>query len=107
MTARHTLLAAAALAAAAAFPGAAAAQGSKSTYEPQQRLRASGLDTCTKSEVMNKAHCVKKCESGFRMEFSGAKPKCVATRPDAKYTPPKPSYEQPKRDPAKKGPAGA
>jgi hypothetical protein len=92
---------------AAGFPLAAAAQGKGlPTYEPQLRLR-SALDTCTKSEVMRDAYCVRKCAAGFRMEMSGRKPKCIGLKPDATYTPPKPSYQPPKPDPSRQPPPGA
>jgi hypothetical protein len=91
------------VAGAAAFvPPLAGAQGGMPTYEPQQRLRTA-LDTCTKSEVMRDAYCVKKCASGFRMEISGPKARCIGLRPDATYTPPKPSY-QPPANSARKAP---
>ena len=92
---------------AAGFPLAAAAQGKGlPTYEPQQRLR-SALDTCTKSEVMRDAYCVKKCAAGFRMELAGRKPMCIGLKPDATYTPPRPSYQPAKPDPSRKPPPGA
>jgi hypothetical protein len=98
---------AAALAAAGSLPPAAMAQGSLPSYEPQQRLRTA-LDTCTKSEVMKDAYCVKKCQEGFRMDMSGQKPRCVGLKPDAKYTPPKPGYQPPAPNtPRKPPPPGA
>lgn len=74
-------------------PMTALAQGTAS-YEPQQRLRTS-LETCRKSEVENGAYCVMKCAPDFRMDFSSKKPVCVATKPGARYEPPKPSYTPP------------
>lgn len=85
------LLAAAALAAGLA-PAAAAQGGAMPSYEPQQRLRTA-LDTCNKSEFVRNAYCVRKCEAGFRMDLSGPKPRCVGLKPDAKYTPPAPSFK--------------
>ena len=92
---------------AAGFPLAAAAQGKGlPSYAPQQRLRTA-LDTCTKSEVMRDAYCVKKCAAGFRMELSGKKPMCIGLKADATYTPPKPAYQQPKPNPSRQPPPGA
>jgi len=105
MRTRAALLLAAAVA--AGVPLAAAAQGrGLPSYEPQQRLRTA-LDTCTKSEVMRDAYCVKKCASGFRMELSGKKPMCIGLKADAKYEPPKPAYKPPPSNPARKPPPGA
>jgi len=105
MRMRAALLLAAAVA--AGVPLAAAAQGKGlPTYEPQLRLRTA-LDTCTKSEVMREAYCVKKCASGFRMELSGKKPMCVGLKADATYTPPKPSYQPAKPNPSRQTPPGA
>jgi hypothetical protein len=56
---------------------------------------------------MRNAYCVRKCEAGFRMDLSGAKPKCIGLKPDAKYTPPKPAYQPPAPNPARKPPPGA
>lgn len=107
MRARASLAALAVLALAAAAPVAAVAQGKGlPTYEPQQRLRTA-LDTCSKSEVMRNAYCVKKCATGFRMDLSGPKPRCIGLKPDATYTPPKPAYKPPPADPARKPPPGA
>ncbi len=100
------LAVAAALAAASSLAPVAMAQGSLPTYEPQQRLR-SALDTCTKSEVMRNAYCVKKCQDGFRMDLSGPKPRCIGLKPDAKYTPPAPAYQPPAPNPSRKPPPGA
>ena len=72
-------------------------QGGGSRYEPSQRLRL--LEGCMKDEVMNGAHCVKRCQQDFRMEFSGKAPACIAVKADAKYVPPKPEYETPKTPP--------
>ena len=80
-------------------PATALAQATAS-YEPQQRLRTS-LETCRKSEVENGAYCVMKCAPDFRMDFSSKKPVCVATKPGARYEPPKPSYTPP---PPSRGP---
>jgi len=92
---------------AAGFPLAAAAQGKGlPSYAPQQRLRTA-LDTCTKSEVMRDAYCVKKCAAGFRMELSGKKPMCIGLKADATYTPPKPAYQPPKPNPSRQPPPGA
>jgi hypothetical protein len=107
MRTARLLALAAAFAAAAALPGAARAQGAMPSYEPQQRLRASGLDTCRKSEVMRGAHCFAKCQAGFRMDTSGARPRCVGLKADAKYAPPKPAYQPPPPDPARTPPPGA
>jgi hypothetical protein len=107
MRATPRILAIGLLAAAAGLPHAAAAQGrAMPTYEPQQRLRTA-LDTCTKSEVMRNAYCVKKCATGFRMDLAGPKPRCVGLKADATYTPPKPSYQPPAPDPSRKPPPGA
>ena len=96
----------AALALAAGIPlGASAQGGSMPSYEPQQRLRTA-LDTCMKNEVMRNAVCLRKCESGFRMDFAGPRPRCVGLKADAKYTPPKPAYRPPAPNPNWKAPAG-
>ena len=105
MRMRSAILLAAAVA--AGVPLAAAAQGKGlPTYEPQLRLRTA-LDTCTKTEVMREAYCVKKCASGFRMELSGKKPVCIGLKADATYTPPKPAYQPPKPNPSRQAPPGA
>jgi hypothetical protein len=88
------------LAASMALPQAWAQQ----RYEPPQRMRL--LEGCMKDEVANGAYCVKKCPQDFRMEMSGNAPVCVATKSDAKYTPPKPQYETPKT-PLKPGAPGS
>ena len=84
------------LAASMALPQARA-QGSGARYEPPQRLPL--LEGCMRDEVKNGAHCVKKCQADFRMDFSGKVPACVATKSDAKYAPPRPGYETPKTPP--------
>jgi hypothetical protein len=76
---------------------AARAQGGAS-YEPQQRLRTA-LDTCLKTEVQRGAYCVRKCAADFRMDLSGAKPRCIATKANATYEPPVPGYRPPARTP--------
>jgi hypothetical protein len=88
------------LAASMALPQARAQQ----RFEPSQRLRL--LEGCMKDEAMNGAYCVKKCPADFRLDFSAKAPVCVATKADAKYTPPKPEYETPKTPP-KAGAAGS
>jgi hypothetical protein len=105
MSNRAAILLAAAVAAGGARAAGAPGPG-RPTYEPQLRLRTS-LDTCTKSEVMRDAYCVKKCASGFRMELSGKKPMCIGLKADATYTPPKPAYQQPKPNPSRQPPPGA
>ena len=105
MSARGRAFAIVILAGAAGLAPAAGAQGrSLPTYEPQQRART-GLDTCLKTEVMRNAACVRKCESGFRMDLSGTRPRCIGLKPDAKYTPPPPSYQPAPADPSRKRPA--
>ena len=100
------MLALVSLAVAAGMPPGAAAQGSLPSYEPQQRRRTA-LDTCSKSEVVRDAVCVKKCETGFRMDVSGPRPRCIGLKPDAKYSPPKPAYQPPAPNPSRKPPPGA
>jgi hypothetical protein len=78
---------------AAGLPAAAAAQ--MPSYEPQQRMRT-GLDTCMKTEVMKDAWCIRRCAPDFRMDFSGPKPRCIGTKRDARYDPPRPGYQPPK-----------
>ena len=73
-------------------------------YEPPQRMRL--LEGCMKDEVMNGVYCVKKCPEDFRLDTSGQVPMCVATKADAKATPPKPQYETPKT-PLKRGAPGS
>ncbi len=103
MKPRSVLLAVAAVA--AGFPLAAATQGKgMPAYEPQQRLRTA-LDACSRSEVMRNAYCVKKCATGFRMDLSGPRPRCIGLKPDAKYTPPEPAYKPPPPNPARKSPS--
>ena len=93
------------LACAAGLAPAAGAQGrSLPTYEPQQRART-GLDTCLKTEVMKNATCVRKCEKGFRLDLSETRPRCIGLTPDARYTPPSPSYQPAPADPSRKRPA--
>lgn len=72
---------------------AALAQGGAS-YEPQQRLRTA-LDACLRTEVQRGAYCVRKCAAEFRLDLSGARPRCLATKPNASYEPPKPGYRPP------------
>jgi hypothetical protein len=91
---RATIVIGALLAASMALPQAVA-QGSGPRYEPSQRQRL--LEGCMKDEVMNGAYCVKKCQQDFRLELGGRTPACLATKSDAKYTPPKPEYETPKK----------
>jgi hypothetical protein len=74
-------------------------------YEAQWRER-SGLLTCMKGETMHKSMCVKPCQPGFRMELDTRPPKCVATRPDAKYVPPPPPQYQAPEKALAKGAAG-
>lgn len=70
-------------------------QGKKGAYyEPSQRLRTA-IETCMKDEVMNGANCVKKCQEGFNLDVSVRPPICVSNRPDAKYTPPQPTFVPP------------
>ena len=74
-------------------------------YEAEWRERA-GMLTCMKGETMHKSMCIKPCQAGFRFELDTRPPKCVATRPDAKYVPPPaPSYQLPEKALAK-GKAG-
>lgn len=55
----------------------ASAQNAAS-YQPAQRLRTA-LDTCQKDEVMEGAHCIKKCQPGFRLDIGRDKtPACVS-----------------------------
>ena len=89
---RVTIVMGALLAASMALPQARAQSGAR--YEPPQRLPL--LEGCMKDEVKSGAHCAKKCQEGFRMEVAGGKTVCVATKSDAKYTPPRPEYETPK-----------
>ena len=76
---------------AAVMPPADAQPKRTTHYEPSQRLRT-GIETCMQDEVMNGANCVKKCQADFRLDTTSRPPLCVATRPDAKYDPPKPSF---------------
>jgi hypothetical protein len=70
--------------------------GSMPSYEPSKRQRTS-LDTCLKDEQMDGAWCVKKCQSGFRLESSKGKHKCTGLRADAKYVPPQPAWTPPEK----------
>ncbi len=90
---------------AAVMPPAAAQQKRVTHYEPSQRLRT-GIETCLQDEVMNGANCVKKCQADFRLDTTSRPPLCIATRPDAKYDPPKPTFV-PQDKPAGKSPPGA
>jgi hypothetical protein len=49
-------------------------------YEPSQRLRTR-KQVCMQDEVSNDAFCVKKCETGYQMEFSGKQAKCRSQKP--------------------------
>ncbi len=54
-----------------------AAQNSAS-YQPSQRLRTA-IETCLKDEISEGPHCIKKCQSGFRLEVQGGKPpQCIS-----------------------------
>jgi hypothetical protein len=83
------------------------ALGQKPTrvYEPSTRLRTA-IEACMKDEVMNGANCVKKCQPDFRLDLTTRPPTCYATKPDAKYVPPKVEFNTPEK-PIGKGPAGA
>lgn len=98
-----TRLVAAALAATAAC--AAAQDKPVRVYEANWRERA-GLLGCMKGETMHKSLCVKPCQSGFRLELDTRPPKCVATRPDARYVPPPPPPSFSPDKPVPKGPPG-
>ena len=76
------------------------------TYEPSQRARTA-MDVCLKDEVMNGAYCVKKCQSGFRLDLSRRPPVCIGLTESAKYVPPKPGYVPPPKGPPVKPPPGA
>lgn len=62
-------------------------------YEANWRERG-GVLTCMKGETMHKSICVKPCQDGFRLDLESRPPKCIATRPDAKYAPPPPPQFQ-------------
>jgi hypothetical protein len=74
----------------------ALAQGKR--YEPPQRLRAGGMDTCMKDEVMNGNYCVKQCAEGFRMELGKREASCIGLTASAQIPPPpKPNYTPPEK----------
>ena len=75
-------------------PAAAVLAQNLPSYEPQQRLRTA-LDTCLKTEFMRGAYCMQKCDAGFRLDASGARPRCVGLSPGAKHQPKQPSYRPP------------
>ena len=81
----------------------ALAQGQGKRYEPSQRMRVGGMDTCMKDEVMNGNYCVKQCAEGFRMELGKRESSCIGLTSSAQIPPPtKPSYT-----PAEKPASGA
>jgi hypothetical protein len=88
----------------AALPPALAQDKRVTHYEPSQRVRT-GIEVCMKDEVMSGANCVKKCQKDFRLDLTTRPPLCIATRPDAKYVPVKPSYT-PSDQPRAKAPTG-
>jgi hypothetical protein len=73
------------------------AQGSGARYEPSQRMRL--LEGCMKDEVANGPNCVKRCQADFRLDLNVRPPVCIATKTDARYTPPKPEYQAPATPP--------
>jgi hypothetical protein len=87
------------LAGLAAMPPAYAQGNPTRVYEAQWRDRGAVL-VCLKGEDMHGPFCVKPCQDGFRLEVDSRPPKCVATRPDARYTPPaarQPQYQTPEK----------
>lgn len=53
------------------------AQNSAS-YQPSQRLRTA-MESCLKDEISEGAHCIKKCQTGFRLDVQRDKPpQCIS-----------------------------
>jgi hypothetical protein len=68
------------------------------TYEPsaRQRMRA---ESCMNDETAQGPLCVKRCDDDFKLETSGRKAICRATKAGAVRKPPKIEYQAPQRNP--------
>jgi len=72
-------------------------------YEPSVRLRVGAQDMCMKDEVMHGVNCVKQCQPEFKLDLAAKPPRCVGTKPTARYVEPPPEYVPAKVEAGAKG----